>query len=109
MREFAAGESASDSVDSAPDLDLTDVRERLAFLVQRGLRKSQQPNAGFGRLRRIASAQQTGAQPMLQIGDGLADRRLREIQPLGRAAETAGFDDRVKATQFITFNLHGQG
>ena len=57
MRELAAGESASDSVESAPDLIWTDVRERLAFLVQRRLRKSQQPNAGLGRPRRIASAQ----------------------------------------------------
>jgi hypothetical protein len=31
---------------------------------------------------------------------------LREIQPLGRTAEAAGFDHRVKATQLVTFNLH---
>jgi hypothetical protein len=33
---------------------------------------------------------------------------LREIQPLGRTAEAAGFDHRVKATQLVTFNLHHQ-
>ena len=43
---------------------------------------------------------------MLEIGDGLADRGLRQIQPLRRTAETAGFDDGVKATQLVTFNLH---
>jgi hypothetical protein len=31
---------------------------------------------------------------------------LRQIEPLGRAAETAGFDDGVKAAQLMTFNLH---
>ena len=55
-------------------LDLTDVCERLAFFVQRGFREAQQPNAGFGGLRRIASAQQAGAQPVFEIRDGLADR-----------------------------------
>ena len=44
---------------------------------------------------------------MLQIGYGLADGGLREIQPLGRTAETAGFEYSVKAAQLMTFNLHG--
>src|SRR5580704_672857 len=36
-------------------LDLADVRKRLALLVQRRLRKPQQPNTRLSRLRRIAS------------------------------------------------------
>jgi hypothetical protein len=44
---------------------------------------------------------------MLQIRDRLADRRLRKIQPLRGPAEAAGFDHRMKAAQFMTFDLHG--
>jgi hypothetical protein len=48
--------------------------------------------------------QQTGAQPVFEIGHGLADRRLREIQPFRRTAEAARGDHGVEATQFISFN-----
>src|SRR6202012_1016844 len=86
--------------------DLSDIRDRLAFFIQRRLRKAQQPDSGLGGPRRIASAQQSRTQAMFEIRDSLAAGRLRKIQPLCSAAETAGLDDRVKAAQLIAFNLH---
>src|SRR6202041_3438256 len=88
--------------------DLTDISQRFAFLFEVGSRKTQQPNPGFGGLRRLTSAQQTGAQAVFQICDGLADRRLRKIQALRGPAETARLDHRVEAAQFVTFNLHSR-
>src|SRR5580704_12178152 len=51
--------------------------------------------------------QQARPQPMLEIRDGLTDRGLRQIQALRGPAETAGIEHRMKATQLVTFNVHG--
>src|SRR5688572_4215794 len=44
---------------------------------------------------------------MLEIGDRLADRGLRQIQPLRRPAEAARLDHRVEATDLVALDLHG--
>ena len=88
-------------------LDLPDVGERLALLVHDGFGEAQQANAGLRQLRRIAPPQQHRAEPVLEIGDRLADRRLRQIQPLGRPAEAAGLDHGVKAADLVALDLHG--
>jgi hypothetical protein len=87
-------------------LDLTDVRERLAFFVQGRFGKAQQPNTRLGGLWRIAPAQQRSAQAVLQVRDGLAHGGLRKIKPLRGAAEPTGFDDGVEAAQLIAFDRH---